>query len=200
MRRSIIFLGSFAVAALLTACAPKNTVVLVPDPDGAVGQITVSNAGGSVDIDTANQYTVVKDQATAPDIPEKMDQAKIQNLFGKALAIQPPPPIHFILYFRTDSTDLRSDSVEVLPNIIAAIRERGSERISVVGHTDTSGGKEYNLKLSTRRAQAVRNRLVEMGIADTLIEVTSHGEENPLIKTGDNVRNAKNRRVEVVVR
>lgn len=51
-----------------------------------------------------------------------------------------------------------------------------------------------------RRAQAVRKLLVDSGIADNIIDVSSHGEENLLIKTADNVANAQNRRVEVVVR
>ena len=73
-------------------------------------------------------------------------------------------------------------------------------RVSVIGHTDTVGNKAYNVALSMRRAQAVRKLLVDSGIADGMIDVSSHGEENLLIKTADNVANAQNRRVEVVVR
>ncbi|MFH0731246.1 MAG: OmpA family protein [Pseudomonadota bacterium] len=184
----------------MTACAPKSLVVLAPDPDGAVGHITVSNPAGSVNIDAANQFTAIKDQKSAPSVPAGMDPTQIQVLFGKALAIQPPVPIHFILYFKTDSTDLLPESVAELPKILAAIQERGSEIISVVGHSDTAGEKEYNLKISTRRAATVKSLLVGMGVTGTLIDVTSHGEKNLLIKTGDNVNNEKNRRVEVVVR
>ncbi|MDX2454214.1 OmpA family protein, partial [Desulfosarcina sp.] len=68
------------------------------------------------------------------------------------------------------------------------------------GHTDTLGDKAYNLDLSIRRALAVKQQLVDNGVDDTFMDVSSHGEEHPLVKTADNVGNAKNRRVEVIVR
>lgn len=185
---------------LLTGCAAKNLVVLTPDPNGGVGHITVSNTAGSVEINTTNAFTAIKDSESAPSTPAGMYPAKIQDLFGKALAAQPLSPVHFILYFKIDSTDLLPESGDMVPEIIAGIHQRGSEMVSVVGHTDTAGDKAYNLRLSTLRAAAVKERLVELGIAESLIDVTSHGEENPLIKTGDNVKNEKNRRVEVVIR
>ena len=70
----------------------------------------------------------------------------------------------------------------------------------MVGHSDTQGDKAYNLDLSLRRAMAVKQQLVERGVDETFMDVSSHGEENPLIKTADNVANAQNRRVEVIVR
>ena len=70
----------------------------------------------------------------------------------------------------------------------------------VVGHTDTAGDKNYNLSLSKRRAAQVSNLLVDRGVRREHIYTTSHGEENPLVKTKDNVHEPLNRRVEVVVR
>jgi outer membrane protein OmpA-like peptidoglycan-associated protein len=72
--------------------------------------------------------------------------------------------------------------------------------VGVIGHTDTLGDKLYNLNLSMRRAAAVRDLLVQNGVPAKHMETTSHGEKNLLIKTGDNVGEPKNRRVEVVVR
>ncbi len=75
-----------------------------------------------------------------------------------------------------------------------------SPYISVIGHTDTAGDNQYNLRLSQNRALAVRRLLIHKGIIPAHIKSTSHGEENPLIKTADNVHEQRNRRVEVVVR
>jgi outer membrane protein OmpA-like peptidoglycan-associated protein len=88
----------------------------------------------------------------------------------------------------------------MLTDILSTIQARQSEHISVVGHSDTLGDKAYNLSLSMRRAAAVKQRLVQEGIDEAHIDITSHGEENPLVKTADNVSNPKNRRVEVVIR
>jgi len=197
LRRCLVIL---CCGCLMTACSPKNVVVLVPDPDGSVGRITVANAAGSVEIDAANESTAIRDAKTAPSPPAQMEKKDIDQLFSEALAIQPQPPVHFILYFEKDSTQLRPSSVTMLTDILSTIQARQSEHISVVGHSDTLGEKAYNLSLSMRRATAVKQRLVQKGIDAARIDITSHGEENPLVKTADNVSNPKNRRVEVVIR
>ena len=189
-----------AAMALTMACGRKNMIVLVPDPDGSVGQVSVSNAAGSVEMDRANQSTVVRDRTTAPAASTELKPAKVQKLFGQVLSNVPPPPIHFLLYFESDSVQLLPASVQQLPEIVTAIQQRAPTRISVVGHSDTLGDENYNLDLSRRRAAAVKQQLVDRGVDETFMDVSSHGEENPLVKTADNVANAQNRRVEVVVR
>lgn len=184
----------------IAACGHRNMVILVPDADGSVGKITVSNAAGSVAIDQANQSTVVRNRDAAPHAPVELDPAEIQDLFGKVLSNEPPPPVHFLFHFLSDSVQLLPESGKQLPDITAAIQQRGPARISVVGHSDTMGDKDYNLDLSIRRALAVKRLLVDNGVDDTFIDVSSHGEENPLVKTADNIANARNRRVEVIVR
>ena len=193
------FLAVLAVGLMATACQ-KNIVVLLPNPDGTVGHVTVTNAAGSVEMNAANTATTIRDNETIPGMPAMMEQKDIENLFGDVLERQPQQPVHFILYFEKDSTKLRPASLATLDDIVAAIRARGSKHISVVGHSDTLGDKPYNLDLSRRRAVAVKKLLVGKDVQAESIRTTSHGEENPLVKTADNVGNAKNRRVEVVVR
>jgi outer membrane protein OmpA-like peptidoglycan-associated protein len=189
-----------AAVSVLAACSTKNLIVLVPDPDGTVGGVTVSNSAGRVEMNTPNRVTVVQDQNTTPSPPADIKEEEIRALFSDALAIQPPPPIHYVLYFEKDSSRLDSDSTNQIADIISAISERRSSHISVIGHTDTLGDKLYNQNLSMRRASAVRGLLIQKGVPEDHIETTSHGEKNLLIKTGDNVGEPKNRRVEVVVR
>ena len=189
-----------AAMMFVSACSHRSVVALVPDPDGAVGQVTVSNAAGSIAIDQANQTTVIRDVQTVPSAPTTLDAAQLEKLFGAVVNTPMQPPIHFILHFQSDSDQLLPVSREALPKILTAIAARMPTRVSVIGHTDTVGNKAYNVALSMRRAQAVRKLLVDSGIADGMIDVSSHGEENLLIKTADNVANAQNRRVEVVVR
>lgn len=190
-----------AIAVLLTAagCGGKNVVVLVPDPDGTVGSISVANEGGTVVMDTANQATDIQDRETAPRPPSEIKPEAIERIFGNALAVTPPPPVHFILYFKSDSTQLTADSAGQLSTVVATIRERSARNISVVGHSDALGDRAYNLILSRQRAEAVKALLIEQGIDAAHILTSSHGEENPLIPTPDNVSQPKNRRVEVVV-
>ena len=79
LRRCIIIL---LLVGLVSACGPKNVVVLVPDPDGSVGSITVANDAGSVEIDTANESTTIRNAETAPTAPVEMGAKDIDNIFG----------------------------------------------------------------------------------------------------------------------
>ena len=193
--------GFSALAVLLVAaCGHRSMAVLVPDPDGSVGRITVANAAGSVEIDKANESTIVSSAQTAPAPPAPVEPKQIQNLFGGVMSRQPLMPVHFILHFESDSVRLLPDSSRLIPKIVSEIQRRMPTRVSVVGHTDTMGDKAYNVALSRRRAEAVKRLLVNQGVDGATIDVSSHGEENPIVKTADNVANAMNRRVEVVVR
>jgi len=188
------------ITLISSGCAPTTTVVLLPDPDGKVGALTVSTEAGSVDIAKAGEATTVKSKKSLPSTPTIMSDEKIAATFGEALASLPDPPVHFILYFKSGTTELTTESTNLLPKILQTIDDRGSQSISVVGHTDTAGNRQYNLRLSTQRAKAVSRLLIEKGAKQSHIKSTSHGEENPLVKTADNVNEPRNRRVEVIVR
>jgi len=189
MTKTSITLFLWVFFLLNFGCAgPRNLVVLVADPDGSVGSISVSNQAGSVLLDSQYQSTNIKDSKSAPTPPLVMKKKKVHSIFAEALAAQPEPPVHFLLYFKKGLTDLTADSLSKLP------------LISVVGHTDTIGDKDSNIRLSTQRAESVSRLLIQNGVKEEKIETTSHGEENQLVKTEDNVSEPKNRRVEVIVR
>ena len=205
--------SSVTVTLLLAACAapkpaavappaaePKNAVVLLPDAGGKVGRITVSNQGGSRTLDRGGSVTHILDARTAPTEASTMSAAEIEATFGAALSVQPAAPRHYVLYFEQGSTELTRDSREECASVIAAIRESASVDTSVIGHSDTAGDARRNLELSLRRAMAVGSLLVAGGIDPGALEITSHGEANPLVPTGDNVSEPRNRRVEVTVR
>ncbi len=187
---------------LLSACstAPKNLVVLVADPDGKTGTITVSNKAGTETIDRANHSTEVKDAVTRPTTAQPMDEKTISRIFGAALAAQPAQPEIFVLYFKTGSSELAGESAQSISGLLAAIQSRKSTDISVVGHTDRVGTRQKNYEISFERAERIKTLLVSKGVDPRFIEIDSHGEDNPIIKTLDNVPEPKNRRVEVTVR
>jgi outer membrane protein OmpA-like peptidoglycan-associated protein len=180
-------------------CAERSLIALIPDPEGKTGSITVGNEAGDVTIDDPYQATTIKDAKRLPSAPAPVGKKALDKMFADALSIEPQRPLHFLLYFR-EGTELRCDSAKLLADILAAIKEKNSRYISVVGHADTLGSAEYNLELSKKRALAVKELLVQSGVPAETIETTSHGKENPLIPTADNVYEPRNRRVEVVVR
>ena len=199
--KSIIVSLFVGFTLLLASCAAdRNVVVLLPDSNGKTGSIVVSNQAGSQLISEQKQATMISSSTTAPSSPAPMDDETIQKNFGEALSVLPPPPIHFILYFKTDTTELTDESRRLLVTVLPATVERKSTDVSVVGHTDRVGTREYNYNLGMERALLIKKMLVNLGIDQRLIEVTSHGEDNPLVKTADDVSEPRNRRVEVVVR
>ena len=71
--------------------------------------------------------------------------------------------------------------------------------LNIIGHTDATGSKEFNLKLSLERARAVEKVLIGSGIDIDTLRLQSFGENDPLVPTADGVEEPKNRRVEVMV-
>ena len=201
MKGSVIIGSCLLLLLMLTACtSQKNIFVLLPDQDGKVGSIEVANDQGSHVVDQPNAGAVVAGSSGKPQAAPAMSEEEIKATFGAALAAEPLQPQSFLLYFKTDSFELTNGSAALLQPILEAITKTRSQDISVIGHTDTVGSKEHNVILSTRRAETVRDLLVARGVDPALIQVSSHGEGNPLVPTADNVQEPKNRRVEVVIR
>lgn len=193
---------ALCLAALLgsAGCGKKNLIVLLPDPEGKVGQVEVTTTKGGQILDQPGQATKVAGADKKPGKPFAMSQKKIEKVFGQALAVHPTPSVNFILYLKPDSVELTEESALLIPKIIATIKERNSVDTSVVGHTDTAGSEEYNYRLSRQRAEEVARLLLEAGVDRSILEITSHGEKNQLVPTADDVSEPRNRRVEVTVR
>ncbi len=179
---------------------PKNRYVLIPDFDGAVGQIEVTSEKGSQILDKAFEATGLNRHNEVPSTPKVMDEDEVRRIFKDALDAQPTPPVHFLLYFVTDTTDLTRKSQDQLPQVLRTIQDRHSVDLMISGHTDRAGSRDHNNRLSLERAQKVAQLLISRGVDPNIIEITSHGEGNPLVKTPDGKAEPRNRRVEIVVR
>jgi outer membrane protein OmpA-like peptidoglycan-associated protein len=192
---------------LLTACGahrPKrDLIILLPDPDGKVGVVTVITNGGSQTLDKPGYAAEVEDLSKPPIAPKPVSENEITNVFGPALLAQPDPAgrfISFLLYFEHDSAKLTNESKKLFPEILMTIKDRKSNEVYVVGHTDLVGTEAYNIELSSKRANYVRHLLVSSGIKPGALAVSFYGKTRPLVPTEDEVPEPRNRRVEVVVR
>lgn len=101
------------------------------------------------------------------------------------------------LYFGFDRSDVDSDGVKVVEGLAGQLRGCG-DKIEVSGHCDSRGSREYNQGLGQRRAGAVSDLLVSLGIESPRISVVSYGEDRPAVGgCVDEDCHGKNRRVEI---
>ncbi len=111
-----------------------------------------------------------------------------------------PHPI--IIYFEVNKATLSDRARQNLDLLIEFARHLLSERLPVralifEGHADRSGSEEYNLALSRRRAEAVRNYLISQGYPPDGLTVRAFGESQPAVATADGIRDGDNRRVQI---
>jgi OmpA-OmpF porin, OOP family len=99
--------------------------------------------------------------------------------------------------FGLDSAEISPDAGTVLQEIADAARDRPGASLVVEGHTDTSGTREHNQALSDARARAVAGALSRDGVARSRIRSVGLGETQLAVQTGEEVREARNRRVVV---
>mgnify|MGYP000255155498 FL=1 len=127
--------------------------------------------------------------------------------FGQPAAAPPPPPPaaapvtppSYMVFFDWDRSNLSAQALNTIKQAAQAYKTKGNARITATGHTDTSGSEQYNMALSLRRANAVKDALVREGVPATAITVIGRGEQGLLVPTADGVREPQNRRVEIVI-
>ena len=101
------------------------------------------------------------------------------------------------IYFEFDKSSLTSKSIQTLKSAVNALNDNSSIQITLAGHADERGTREYNLALGQRRAETVSDYLVLNGISKNRITVKSFGEERPVVSGQNEESYAKNRRVEI---
>lgn len=120
--------------------------------------------------------------------------------------VQPPPPpppppempLNYLVFFDWDRYDLTVEAQRVVAAAAENALKGRISRIEATGHADRSGPDAYNMKLSKKRAETVRDELVRLGVPAGEIDIAWKGEREPLVPTPDGVREPQNRRVEVV--
>jgi len=207
MKRWSSLVVGWIVFCFLTGCATHRTkrdlIVLLPDPDGKVGAITVTTNADSQVIDKPGYGIVVEDPNKAPAAPKPIHENEIKEVFGQALSAQPDLSnrfLLFILYFENDTTKLTPESKALLSEVLKNIKSRKSNEVYIVGHTDLVGREAYNIDLSSKRARHVRDWLISNSITPGALFVSYYGKSRPLVSTKDEVPEPRNRRVEVIVR
>jgi peptidoglycan-associated lipoprotein len=98
------------------------------------------------------------------------------------------------VFFALNSSDLSSEGRAVLEKQSAWLQKYPNVAVTIEGHADERGTREYNLALGERRAQAVKNYLVSLGVPEARLNTISYGKERPAVMGSDESAWSKNRR------
>ncbi|MDP2406583.1 MAG: peptidoglycan-associated lipoprotein Pal [Hydrogenophaga sp.] len=173
------FAGLLVVASLV-ACGSSVKLDDVPVEDrtggGAAGLAGAGGTGSGVD-------------------PRGVSGVEVPGMDS-----QQPEAMARVVYFDYDSFEVRAEYAATLEANARYLKTNSGRKIALEGHTDERGGREYNLALGQKRAEAVRRSLSLMGVSESQMEPVSFGEEKPAALGMDEESYAKNRRVELTYR
>jgi len=196
MIRYILF---FTGTLFLLSCGAKTTVILLPDQDNKDSAVIVKNNTYSITLE--KPYSCAKVSSAESRIDSKtMEKNKVQDEYKTLFQAEPLKPVSILLYFEFGSDRLRPESAALIDDVLKLAQEREPSEVSIIGHSDSKGDADYNYNLALDRAKVVEKIIKDANINLKNISVTSHGENDPLVITGNNVSEEKNRRVEIMVK
>jgi peptidoglycan-associated lipoprotein len=186
-------LFTFAVLGALAGCSSTKLDAEVPVENRApasTSSTTGAGTGAASNLGAAG--TGATSSGTAKSTVTPVDLTKTATV---ALGNLPR-----VVYFDFDSYVVKEEfrgTVESYAKVLAADR---SKRLAIEGHTDERGGREYNLALGQKRAEAVAKSLALLGAKENQVDAVSFGKERPAVQGSDESAWAKNRRAELTSR
>ncbi len=103
------------------------------------------------------------------------------------------------VFFNYDSAELDTDAQELLQDQVAWLKQYSNVSVIIEGHCDERGTREYNLALGEKRAQSVKNYLINLGISSDRVSTISYGKERPAVVGSNDGAWAQNRRSVTIV-
>lgn len=200
---------AFAVTGRVTLALDYRYLSTFQEPDLDLRFASGASRNVSVDYASHNFMLGLRYQFAAPAAPVAAAPAPAPAPQPAPAAAPAPAPARaqapdiqrsFLVFFDFDKSDITAQAERVIAQAADHAKRGGVARIVVTGHADTSGPVPYNQRLSERRAAAVRDALQRNGMQATAISTLGKGESEPLVNTGDGVREAQNRRAEIVLR
>lgn len=116
---------------------------------------------------------------------------------GNSGGISSPVTDQRVIYFDIDSFVIKPVYQAMIAEHARLIKSQGARKVAIEGHTDETGGREYNLALGQKRADAVVGALSILGVAKNQLEAVSFGKEKPAVAGADEAAYSKNRRTEI---
>ena len=175
------FLLLFLIAGFISACATKPKDTASTKGSGSETVESTDPASGDAEMLKALENT----ELGGPNIEPGSQEDLIVNVGDR-------------VFFGYDSAELDADAKELLQDQVAWIKQHNAS-ITIEGHCDERGTREYNLALGEKRAQAVKNYLIGLGINPDRVSTISYGKERPAVVGSNDGAWAQNRRSVTIV-
>ncbi|NKI93430.1 peptidoglycan-associated lipoprotein Pal [Rhizobacter sp. SG703] len=173
MKSTHLALLAALTSALLAGCASGVKLDDKPAP------VENRSTGGTASNSGANNAGTSQSQVASVDLTKNA-----------------PAPASSVIYFDYDSYVVKDEFRPTIEAQAKSLSANKSKKVSVEGHTDERGGREYNLALGQKRAEAVVKSLELLGVSQSQVEAVSFGKERPAVQGSDEAAWAKNRRAE----
>lgn len=182
---------SFTLALFLSACASgvKLNDVPVVDKKGS----SVSSGSSSSGMSEINSSDA---SSSSQQVQQPKSTVEPVNSLANDNVSAGPANVEKIVYFDYDSYIVKPEFQSLIEAHAQFLKSNSRAKLSLEGHTDERGGREYNLALGQKRADAVRQSLNLLGVSTSQVETVSFGEEKPAVQGTDEAAYSKNRRAE----
>ena len=164
------------VAALLGACSSAVKLDNVPVEDKSGSKMPVAGGSGTGSAGERAVTPIAVDPNRVPDAASR------------------------VVYFDYDSYAIRAEGQALIETNAKLLKTDKSKKVAIEGHTDERGGREYNLALGQKRAEAVKRAMGLQGVTENQLEAVSFGKEKPAAAGSTEEAMAKNRRAEISYR
>ena len=174
------FFVIFCTILFLAACGSTVPLDDVPVTDAAATPVSGAAGGGA----NANGSGVNGGGVAPVELGSSSTQGMV-------------PSESRVVYFDYDSYVIKPEFQSVIAAHARFVKAQPSRKLAIEGHTDETGGREYNLALGQKRADAVRDALSILGVSQAQMEAVSFGKEKPAVAGNDEAAFSKNRRAEI---
>jgi len=162
-----------------------------------VAAVLLTACGSAVKLDNVG----VEDRTGKTILTETQPASKVQSVVASTDAsksnLDAMSASNRVVYFDFDSFAIRTEFQSALENHARLLKSDKTKKISIDGHTDERGGREYNLSLGQKRSEAVRKALALLGVSENQMEAVSFGKEKPAVEGSTEAAMEKNRRAEI---
>ena len=206
-----------STAVLLAGCASQNPYDNQPPSSnktatyGGLGALAGAAAGALINHDNRGKGALIgaaiggASGAGYGYYADKQEAALRQSMQGTGVEVQRQgDQIKLIMpgniTFATDSSEIVSNFYAPLNNLASSFKQFNQNSIEIVGFTDSTGSRQYNMDLSQRRAQSVATYLTAQGVDGTRLSTRGAGPDQPIASNATADGRAQNRRVEVNLR